>query len=477
MLLGLGALQGCGLIAISHAGYLEHHRLQAANGKLAVDRRPQAPSVAPACATMEPAGCPLETVSWQLPPARPASAPLGAPRIDPLQVAGIGAARGSTDLAPVLLPMAHLSNIVYHRHETEPADRTDPERACGAGRVPHPMGPRLLAVPAVGMASPAAPGASPMATTGALHGGWRRWGAANTHCNAEADTGLFYDTYLRVPGADEAPSAALQVAIVFRGTENDRHQAGFDWTDNFLSAFGITPRQYLRAIERLQVTMAALTELESQQQAQGRALHIYAAGHSLGGGLAQQAAYLHGNIRAVYAFNTSVVTNWTQLRLWDGGVHIQNHEPVIVRVEQDGEFLENLRNPVSWLQLPRFHRVDLVFHFTNHGAARNHSIARLSCHLAARTASAWPTTPTTAAAGSATAPPRPALFGSPATLQAMARAILQAPRQDKAEVGCDEPMKREICERSPYLGIGDLVCTEDRPRSAPPQLSVKSKPI
>lgn len=424
--LGLCAagLQGCGVLSVSHAGYLEHTRLRAENGPAYSTQAPPPPPAPAPCPGTAGAtdACPRERVIVRLPP--PRSVP-SADLPNPLRQAGIEHAHSSAALAPVLLPMAYLSNLVYHRHERT-AHRTDPARACGDGHEPHPMGARLLALPA------------PAATTAAApHGQWRRWGSAEDHCTAEAGTGLFYDTYLRLPDTDEPASAPLQVALVFRGTENDFRQFGFDWTDNALSVFGISPHQYRRAIERLAVTVAALRAAPALQ---GRPLHLYAAGHSLGGGLAQQAAYLHADIRAVYAFNTSSVTNWSQLRLWDGGRHIQNHEPVIVRAEQDREALDYLRGITTRFNLTRFHRTDLQFHFGRYGPFTGHSIAKLSCHLAAR------------AAEPPTDPARP-LFGPAA---AQARAVLNELGQP--EVGCDAATLAEICENSPYLQVAAQVC-------------------
>jgi pimeloyl-ACP methyl ester carboxylesterase len=69
---------------------------------------------------------------------------------------------------------------------------------------------------------------------------------------------------------------------------------------------------------------------------------IIAVGHSLGGGLAQQAAYVNPRIRQVYAFDPSIVTGSTDTNVrqhWDEYVPGLNIE----RVYEHGEILAYLR--------------------------------------------------------------------------------------------------------------------------------------
>jgi hypothetical protein len=214
-------------------------------------------------------------------------------------------------------------------------------------------------------------------------GGWARL-PDPAGCVAEA--GLFYDTYIREPQKGSASPQAVQVAIVFRGTENEIDQFGYDWTDNFLSSFGLSPQQYTLAIERLKLTMAAIATLKDERAKQNQTVEVYAAGHSLGGGLAQQAAYLYRDILAVFAFNTSSVTNWTQLALWDEGIYIQNHDPIVYRVEQQGEFLDYLRFVTTRASSRMLGRTDIEFNFGSPKPFSGHSIATLTCHLAVRAA-------------------------------------------------------------------------------------------
>ena len=258
--------------------------------------------------------------------------------------------------------MAYLSNVVYHRHDVATWMRTSVQ-ACTRNM---PESKHPLEQNGTGR-----------------RGVWERW-ANESGCTVEE--GLFYDTYIREPHDQEKQTHPVLVVIAFRGTENTRLQWGSDWMDNILSATGIAPRQYVSAIDRLKVTMAALAELKEKRAALGQNLEIYAAGHSLGGGLAQQAAYLYEEITAVFAFNSSPVTNWTQLVLWDEGRHIKNPDPTVFRVEQQGEFLDYVRFVTTRATSRMLGRTDIEFNFGAAGPFKGHSIAALSCHLAIRAA-------------------------------------------------------------------------------------------
>jgi hypothetical protein len=345
-------LQGCGLISVTRAGLEENRRVER------LHRDCPKPG--------KNAHCDHELVLVTPPPLQMSRAPAASAPSTRAEgpVEALRHARGTVELARVLAPMAYLANVVYHRHETgdDVEKRTAPE-AChrGIARSRHPLE------------------IAPASDTG----GWRRWENADG-CAVEG--GLFYDTFIREPMGLEAATHPVLLAIVFRGTENTRGQFADDWTDNVLSAMGLTPRQYATAIEKLRVTQEALGQLKKRYEDQGRVVEIYAAGHSLGGGLAQQAGYLYGNISAVFAFNTSPVTNWTQLRLWDEGRNIQNPDPVIFRIEQQGEFLDYLRFVTTRVNLRKLARTDIEFNFGSPGAFSGHSIASLTCHLAARAA-------------------------------------------------------------------------------------------
>jgi pimeloyl-ACP methyl ester carboxylesterase len=65
------------------------------------------------------------------------------------------------------------------------------------------------------------------------------------------------------------------------------------------------------------------------------------AGHSLGGGLAQQAAYAHPEIKQVYAFDSSPVTGFRSVPQPDRDI---NRKGIVIdRVYERGEILAYIR--------------------------------------------------------------------------------------------------------------------------------------
>ncbi|KDE41212.1 hypothetical protein ADINL_0285 [Nitrincola lacisaponensis] len=211
--------------------------------------------------------------------------------------------------------------------------------------------------------------------------GWRY--LANPKACA-SDGSLLYTTFFRINESE----GVYQYMIVFRGTTNTRSHILSDWSNNFSAALGIPPKQYQIAIETLKDTLAVI----SDHSKDATRVEIYTAGHSLGGGQAQQAAYLHDNVAAAWVFNTSPVTNWSELKLHD--VHkdveidslIQQADPHIIRVENQGEVLDYVRFFSTRANLRRFNRMDIELYFEMPGVFNAHRIGLLACHLAARVA-------------------------------------------------------------------------------------------
>jgi len=112
--------------------------------------------------------------------------------------------------------------------------------------------------------------------------------------------GLTYDVWVREQGA--APVAVL----VFRGT-NFNELA--DWQANFRpltnSADVWDQYEQVRAL-----TPALVAGLDAAYGGQER---VFAAGHSLGGGLAQHAGLSCGRVEKVFAFNSSPLTGYFDL--------------------------------------------------------------------------------------------------------------------------------------------------------------------
>jgi hypothetical protein len=121
--------------------------------------------------------------------------------------------------------------------------------------------------------------------------------------------------------------------IVFRGTAKP-----WDWYTNarFITRFipGVLDHydQVVWHIDSL---------IQSTRDYYKKDLKFIAAGHSLGGGLAQQAAYAHPDINTVFAFNPSPVTGYRSvpkaIRYWN------KQDLSIYRIYEKGEVLVTLR--------------------------------------------------------------------------------------------------------------------------------------
>ena len=198
-------------------------------------------------------------------------------------------------------------------------------------------------------------------------GRWMRWKGTNG-CVDDPDRGLFYETYV-FRDQNGPPQEAV---IAFRGTENTKGQFLRDWKANLSALFGVEPAQYGLARESLPDVIQGLRYENSQ-------IVIHAVGHSLGGGLAQQAGYQFAEVDRVVTFNTSPVTNWTQLK-FDSAV--RNRYPLIYRIYHGGEILEKVRFVTTSFTATRFNRYDLSLQFRRKSSVPGHSMDIVACTLA-----------------------------------------------------------------------------------------------
>lgn len=115
-------------------------------------------------------------------------------------------------------------------------------------------------------------------------------------------SGLEFHVWRRMQG-----DSCREVVIAFRGT--DRNDLG-DWLSNFRWLNRLAPKfdQYAQ----VQAHITYIVKRIKQNGCNGTGTQFVSAGHSLGGGLAQQAAYADagGNIKYVYAFDSSPVTGF-----------------------------------------------------------------------------------------------------------------------------------------------------------------------
>ena len=240
--------------------------------------------------------------------------------------------------------------------------------------------------------------------------GWRRWdgrvGTARVAAPCVDQAGLFMETYVHyVRNKDGMGGEAIDKAVIaFRGTENDSwSEKVADWSTNFSALLGIEPHEYMLAQRAAKAVVDALRDNYPD-------VELYATGHSLGGGLAQQAGYLDARIKAVYAFDTTPVTNWSHLQkrqnregaackkaLLDKPlpnpaaqdaalqacqtVVIQNPYPTIYRVSHWNEGLDYVRNVTTRFSTRRFNRSDYGFFFEKENPVAAHEMGILACHL------------------------------------------------------------------------------------------------
>ena len=198
-----------------------------------------------------------------------------------------------------------------------------------------------------------------------------RWIAARNQDGVpfclDDDSGVFYQTFLFVTPEDRVREAV----IVFRGTEGLSLR---DWSANLSSVTGIEPRQYSRALQELEKVFSALDQQPYKDT------KVYAAGHSLGGGLAQQAGYRFARIKAVYAFNSSPVTNWSWMALKKN--KITQDWPVIYRIYHTGEALDPVRSVSTALTTSRFNRYDIGIQLEEKSRIKGHAMTVMTCGFA-----------------------------------------------------------------------------------------------
>lgn len=183
--------------------------------------------------------------------------------------------------------------------------------------------------------------------------------------------GLEYHVWRRMRG-----DRCAEVVIAFRGS--DKNDLG-DWVSNFrwLNRLALKFDQYSQVQDHITDVVRSI----KRNVCPGPDTQFVSAGHSLGGGLAQQAAYAQadGSIKYVYAFDPSPVTGF-----FDVSELVREHSTKglgIDRAYEQGEILmlprliiENIFPPAECGPRIRSVRFNLL-----HGApASQHSIAALT---------------------------------------------------------------------------------------------------
>lgn len=241
--------------------------------------------------------------------------------------------------------------------------------------------------------------------------GWRRWDQEIDKDRSIAapcmdKEGFSMETYVHyVRNKDGIGGETVDKAVLaFRGTENYSWSEKLaDWTTNFSALLGLEPHEYTLAQRAVTAVVDALRDNYP-------GVELYTTGHSLGGGLAQQAGYLDARIKAVYAFDTTPVTNWSYLQArqnregaackkalldkplpdtaaQDAALQscktlvIKNPYPTIYRVSHWNEGLAHARNVTTRFNTRRFGRSDYEFFFEKDKPVAAHEMGILACHL------------------------------------------------------------------------------------------------
>jgi hypothetical protein len=239
---------------------------------------------------------------------------------------------------------------------------------------------------------------------------WSRWShwTDGVDLGCIDEDGLYAEVYVLSDGGGP-PKAAV---LAYRGTEEWNSRAGvLDWLNNLAITGEVEPYQYTVAQRRL----FQLVEAFDKTGPGWGKVPIFAVGHSLGGGLAQQAAYLSPRVNAAIVFNTSPRTNWSNLKRKEDWWHKKGaaaaslnsnaplepgqldyasvppgfkvvSDPAVVRVHHDKEVLEGLREVTTRVTKTLLNRADVELRFeTGKEAARSalaaHGINRLVCSL------------------------------------------------------------------------------------------------
>jgi hypothetical protein len=192
----------------------------------------------------------------------------------------------------------------------------------------------------------------------------------NRHAQASWDDELVYGVWYR-----EGPDDVVEVALVFRGTDGSGDfWSNFRWVTRFLSR-GWDQYDLAR-------TIGPAIESHVRERFSGKALKIATGGHSLGGGLAQQAAYAAAGIKTVYAFDSSSVTGFYSIEKAVRDASKQGMR--IYRLHERGEILAYLRLIMSVIYPVTErdpHIVEVTYNFNRGSAVGQHSIQKLACAL------------------------------------------------------------------------------------------------
>ncbi|MDR4485552.1 MAG: Mbeg1-like protein [Nitrospirales bacterium] len=195
--------------------------------------------------------------------------------------------------------------------------------------------------------------------------GWKRakWFPTQKSCSKNGLNEKICEIYKKAKDLDmhievweKETSAGLEITVVFRGTDS-----WIDWLTN-LNWIGryipLWPDQYSLLAEHF--SHEFVESLAKKIQEDKSSVSLSAAGHSLGGGLAQYFAYSLPSettahyaiprVSHVYAFDPSPVTGWYIVNKVQRETNAENL--IIDRIFEHGEILAYLRLLLSYVNPP-----------------------------------------------------------------------------------------------------------------------------
>jgi len=202
--------------------------------------------------------------------------------------------------------------------------------------------------------------------------GWRQvlWPDANVTSPIEGKNidGLGYHVWIK--------ASEKKAVIAFRGTRWKKLEdwyANARWVTRFIPGVNDHYAQTNHLIPEL---------VKYLHEQYGEDLTIIAAGHSLGGGLAQHAAYSSPHIKLVYAFAPSFVTGYRSISAAER--ERNQRGTVIARIFEHGEILAYVRfalRQVVIISLLNPKIVEMRFNCSTSPAVSDHSMGQLADHL------------------------------------------------------------------------------------------------
>ena len=165
------------------------------------------------------------------------------------------------------------------------------------------------------------------------------------------------------------------VAIVFRGSD---FETG-DWFSNLRWVTRFIPFTWDQYDQTRDLIPALIERIH---QLRGTTVEIITTGHSLGGGLAQQAAYMSEHIKKVYAYDASTVTGYYSV---EHKLREQSKKGLnIYRIYEHGEILAYLRLIMKGLY-PIAHEnpkiVEVRYNLTRGNFISQHNMKKFACRL------------------------------------------------------------------------------------------------